>query len=789
MGWTGPDVLLVRSLGIGLEKVEPVELMKRAVKEAHRRSLWQVLSVYIVGSWVALQVAEVITESAGLPDWVRPFTLILLIIGLPLVLATAVVQEGVPGSGDERLAMTADPSPRDDNPGVRNRLFNWRNAITGGIGGFSLLGFSVGVYFFMWSSGLGPMGSLVAQGALSEGDQVVLADFQNLTPDPTLSSVVTEALRIDLATSRAITLADADAVRQAVVRMERNPSEPLTAELAREVAVRDGMKAILSGDVGAAGTGYILSATLQAAESGETLASFRRAAESPEKVIQAIDRLSQDIRERAGESLRNIRRGGRLEEVTTGSLDALRRFTEAIVRFDAGEESHALALLEEAVVLDSTFAMAHRKLAITLLNLDIHRERQLKALNAAFRHRQRLTERERLITEATYHHFITGDSDAIIRAYEGVLRIDPDDGTALNNLGNLFNQLEDYGRAEALYQRAVNGPGTSNTVHSNLVRTRMRQGDLKGARSAMAAFESAYPEDPLVPDRAFWLHAWAGEWADAEAALARWEASPDLNFAYRVRAYRYRAILAAAQGKMAESRNRISRAQELAAAELGPGSEWKQILEEARLEIGSGGTDRARSVLEALERRRLFDQVPLSARDYELAVMVHNRVGNASEARTYLRRWQEEVPPELAGRHDEAERDLHGSMVGEVAVDPAGVLGAIESYRVRLRCRRCYRIEEAQALEASGRLEEARDVWQSAASRVGFDFDISMLERAGAWERVGRLSEEMGDIVAALEGYRQFVGFWADADPEFQPRVRVARERMAALEEGDRTRK
>jgi len=647
---------------------------------------------------------------------------------------------------------------------------------------FALLGVAVVAYFVMWSTGIGPVGSLAAQGLIADGDRVVLADFHNATTDSLLSSVVTEALRIDLATSESITLVEPDAVRQVLARMQRDPDQPLTGELAREVAVRDGMKAILEGDVGAAGTGYILSATLRAAESGETLASFRRTAESSEGVIEAIDKLSQDIREKTGESLRTIKRGAPLEEVTTTSLDALRKFTEAEERFDDGDEAGSLGLLEEAIALDSTFAMAHRKIAITLRNMGIEREREVEALKAAYRFRDRLTERERLITEATYHNGITGDRDAIIRAYEGVLRIAPDDAAALNNLANAYMTMDDFDRAAALYERAVSGPGTSNTAHSNLVRARLLQGDQEGARRALEAFEAAHPDDPNVEERGFWVHAWAGEWEESGAMMARWEGDPEIPFVYQVNVHEYRAELAAAQGRMAEARREIDQARTLAQAEFGAADGWFYTLYSAYLETVVGNATRAREIVNGLEERDLFDEIPLPARNYSLAVIFHNMVGNAREARSYLRRWEEEVPEELRGRYDEAERALLEGMVGGTTANPGRTLAAIESYRARLRCRRCYRTEEAEALEAAGRLQEARDVFRSLATEMETNFTVSLLERARAWERVGILSEQVGDTAIALEGYRQFAQQWADADAELLARVQTARERIGALE-------
>ena len=47
----------------------PDNPLKRLVGEIHRRSLWQVLGIYIVGGWVVFQVVHSLTEGLGLPEW------------------------------------------------------------------------------------------------------------------------------------------------------------------------------------------------------------------------------------------------------------------------------------------------------------------------------------------------------------------------------------------------------------------------------------------------------------------------------------------------------------------------------------------------------------------------------------------------------------------------------------------------------------------------------------------------------------------------------------------------
>ena len=66
------------------------------------RSLWQILAFYAAASWVVMQVVDVVKDNLGLPDWVFPFALLLLLVGLPIIVATAVLQaRGAPAPGPD----------------------------------------------------------------------------------------------------------------------------------------------------------------------------------------------------------------------------------------------------------------------------------------------------------------------------------------------------------------------------------------------------------------------------------------------------------------------------------------------------------------------------------------------------------------------------------------------------------------------------------------------------------------------------------------------------------------
>ncbi len=57
-----------------------------------RARLVRVLAVYIGASFFVLEAIDILTGQLGLPDWVFRFAIVLLVIGLPIIVATASVQ-------------------------------------------------------------------------------------------------------------------------------------------------------------------------------------------------------------------------------------------------------------------------------------------------------------------------------------------------------------------------------------------------------------------------------------------------------------------------------------------------------------------------------------------------------------------------------------------------------------------------------------------------------------------------------------------------------------------------
>jgi TolB-like protein len=109
--------------------------LKRLIVEIHRRSLWQVLLVYCGGALMAYQAVQALTEGLGLPQWFPALSLVLFIVGLPIVVATGLVREegaGKPAASEPispEQAVEGGPVAASREVRRRHRLLTWRNAL------------------------------------------------------------------------------------------------------------------------------------------------------------------------------------------------------------------------------------------------------------------------------------------------------------------------------------------------------------------------------------------------------------------------------------------------------------------------------------------------------------------------------------------------------------------------------------------------------------------------------------------------------------------------------------
>lgn len=280
--------------------------LRKLAREIHRRSVWQVLAGYATVSAAVLFGLDRASVPLGLPLWTTDMAIALLLIGLPIVGATTLAHGAPPWlriedeiDPNDLVGLTPDEVhviPRD-HPLHSVRLLTWRNAILGGVMASALLVTSVVAYLAMWSLGIGPVGSLLAQGILEPGDRVLLM-VAEVADGPDAAQGV-------IAFAEHMRLCDVLEVAEwASLGIDR-PAD-LAAAVAGAAAANLG--AVVVASLVRDGDGYRVSGSIHLPD-GRRVAAFEEVTEDGDDLIEATELVSTRLRERFGESLRDIRAG------------------------------------------------------------------------------------------------------------------------------------------------------------------------------------------------------------------------------------------------------------------------------------------------------------------------------------------------------------------------------------------------------------------------------------------------------------------------------------------------
>lgn len=241
--------------------------------------------------------------------------------------------------------------------------------------------------------------------AFSERDWVVIGDMSNFTADPRLEDSLETAFRIGLEQSRFVNIVPELKVRSALDRMGRGNQTSIDRAIGSEIAIREGARVLLLPTV--AEVGGKMRVSIEVVDPNTQATVYAQSAEGRgvESLLVSLDTVAMNMREKFGESVKDIKAGNKaLPEATTRDLNALRAYSLGQKLRREGRIEEAAALQEEAIKLDSSFAMAYIELARLRLGMgdDAGYYRLLEKAKSL---RSRLTHREMLFLDATLANY------------------------------------------------------------------------------------------------------------------------------------------------------------------------------------------------------------------------------------------------------------------------------------------------------------------------------------------------------------------------------------------------
>jgi eukaryotic-like serine/threonine-protein kinase len=759
-----------------------------------RGMLRKALALYVVAFVVVAVVAKAAIVGIGLPDWVFPGSLIVMALGLPVILFTAYTQSVARRSIIQTPTFTPGGTPTHVPHGTMATIamkavphMSWRRTAYGGAWAVGAFVVGIGGFMVLRALGIGPAGSLFAKGALAENERIIVADFAARTKDTTLGPVVTEAFRASLGQSQSLEVVQQTAIKDALRRMQRDPNSRVDFALAREMATREGIKAVVDGEVIGVGGSYTLSTRLVAAQTGDLLATFTERAKDDAGILPAIDRLSKAMRQRIGESLRNVQASSSLGQVTTPSLEALKKYvqgTDALSQ--TGEFAKGVRLLEEAIALDTGFAMAYRKLAVELDNVGGQTARVMELSQKAYDHQDRLSDNERFTMLGTYYEKgPKQDLAKAISAYESALDLNPKDLAALNNVGSNYRTLRQYEKATSFYQRAIAIDPRRTVFYTNLLAAQSALGELDSSRETVRQFIAAMPDTRQAYLAAFYLAEATGAY-DSAAALAkrRLDASTGNALARQVWAGELNSI-AELRGHVGEATNLASEFRRAGTQRGVASALLNDALDSIYMDLWYRGSTNASARLDAALRAHSLDSIPVAERPFPRLVELYSHSGNAERARYYHDAWEKT----RAGVRQIADSSVRHVMLGDIALADKKYDDAVREYRLGDfgACPVCRFPDIGHAYDLAGNADSAIAVFTrftqskyAASARVEADRQYL----AGTEKRLGELYDAKGDKQNAIAHYTRFVDLWKNADPVLQPKVEEVRKKLARLSTG-----
>ena len=712
----------------------------------------------MAGSIIAAGIlAKAAVVGIGLPEWV--------ILGAMLALSPMLVATFV----------------------AWHRGATWRRPLEAGAFGAGALIACVATFMALRAFGIGPAGSLLVAGRLSERAPLVVADFAAPNADSALGLVVSDAVRAALAQSSAVTLVPPARVAAVLRRMERSPTSRLDLAAAREVAQREGVRAVVNGAVTGVAGGYVITLQLVSADSGAVLASFQEAGDGPSGLIDAADKLARRLRGRVGESLRKVNATPSLAEVTTSSLEALRRYSAAsrAATLD-GDFFKAVRLAREAVTIDTGFAMGWRLLATQMRNAAMPQAGIDSAIARAYLRRDRLTDRERELATVGYYGGPGRDRAKVVATLTGML--EGGDSSVLVSLANHYAGQRDFHRAGALTRAAIPRDTTNAIPYVNLVRFLVDQGKIAEAAMLAADSRRRFPNNTTAAVFEIQVRYHQGRMANYEKAVDSIRNSGDDRIVDWGQSMG--AAVALSHGRLNEWR-RLST--EYAAQLARQGAAQPALVDSVeglRTEIIlRGPSPMLAARLDASLARHPLHAIAAVDRPYFQVAAAYAAAGRADRARAVLSQYDREVRDTLL-RRERAPR-LHGALA-EIALAEHRPLDAIAEFRradvaydghPATDCATCLPLDLGRAFDAASQPDSAIVAYERFISTPWFERAEGQDARYSphVHRRLGELYDGRGDKERALSHYRQFVELWTGADPELLSQVEDVRRRIERL--------
>ncbi|MGB6874667.1 MAG: protein kinase [Candidatus Acidiferrales bacterium] len=602
---------------------------------------------------------------------------------------------------------------------------------------------------------------------LSEHAPILITDFDNRTGQPVFDQTVTEAVRESLEQSHYFRVIPRSQVHEAAQRMGRNNVARVDRSFGRELCLRDNCRAVLAGMIVGAGPKYEITEELVDPAKDSTVLVETASMNSAADLYPAVDTLTKKLRKGLGESLAQISQSSRpLQQVTTSSLPALQRYSEALDLFEAGNIEEFLPLAQSTVALDPNFAMAHLYLARAYSAMG-NEKAQRASLAAAMQGLNHVTERERYLILAENYE-VQESYEKAADEFRLLTEVYPDDMEGFRGLADMSvwtGRLEEAVPAEA---HALELAPHSAVDHLRLILYLDRLNRFDEALDAYQKAKASDAESPLLRWGTGLAYLGKGDTkgAQREFQLLRTEGGQEgesLASLYLARVSMY-------EGRLRDAGDELRMGLMLDEKMNNQTSMPVRRYLLAEILIARGQTAEARTVSEQMAKDALANP---QSQDLRRAGMISIQLDDFQTARKILSRLAD-----VSAQHEsQFMQSCYYNLNGAVSLGEGHFDSAIENQRKALVFFPLYSVNLSlgDALAIKGDWKGASQAYEQY---LGFEGEILHDDSPSDWVRahlaLARALAHAGDTGQSIKYYGEFLQLWSNADPDL-PDIKKAR--------------
>lgn len=320
---------------------------------------------------------------------------------------------------------------------------------------------------------------------------LLIADFKNETGDPLFDGTLEPAFGTALEAAPFINAYRRGSAHR-LAKQIRPGAVGMDESLARLVAVREGVAVVVSGSISRAEEGFRLSARAVDSNSGKSIAAREVTVANKDAVLGAIGKLATPIRNQLGDTAPESAQLAAEESFTTSSLEAAHWYSLGRDAVEQGQFDQAIQQYGKAVELDPNLGRAWAGMAVASVNLkktadaEQYYKKTLGLLD-------RMSERERYRTLATYYSAFQHNYPQAIETYQKLVFLYPGDTGAYNNMSVAYVFMLNFPKAIEAVRHAIASNPHDLQWRVNYAQYAMYAGDFA---TAISESERVIQENP-----------------------------------------------------------------------------------------------------------------------------------------------------------------------------------------------------------------------------------------------------------------------------------------------------